>query len=76
MFKIATVVVLLSLFLIFTLQNASPITVDFLIWELQSPRAVVLFLVFFAGLATGVLLTLYRQRSKQKEVTRPPIRYN
>lgn len=76
MLKLASVVVLLSLFLIFIFQNAAPITVDFLVWELQSPRAVVLFLVFIAGLATGVLVMLYSRRNKRESVSRPPIRYS
>ena len=76
MLKLASVVVLLSLFLIFIFQNATPITVDFLVWELQSPQAVVLFLVFFAGLTTGILLMLYLRRNKRKSVEAPPIRYS
>ncbi len=76
MLKLASAVVLLGLFLIFIFQNASLITVDFLVWELQSPQAVVLFLVFFAGFATGMLVMRYSRRNKRKGVSKPPIRYS
>ncbi|MGB3850935.1 MAG: LapA family protein [Tunicatimonas sp.] len=76
MTKLITAVVLLSLFLIFILQNAAPIVVDFLVWEVESPRAMVLFLVFLAGLLTGVLLTLFVRRKRKNTVSAPPIRYS
>ncbi|MGB3776971.1 MAG: lipopolysaccharide assembly protein LapA domain-containing protein [Tunicatimonas sp.] len=76
MAKLITAVVLLSLFLIFILQNAVPIVVNFLAWEIESPRAMVLFLVFLGGLLTGVLLTLFIRRRRKNTVSAPPIRYS
>ena len=76
MAKLITAVVLLSLFLIFILQNAAPIVVNFLAWEIESPRAMVLFLVFLGGLLTGVLLTLFIRRKRKNTVSAPPIRYS
>jgi uncharacterized integral membrane protein len=76
MAKLITAVVLLSLFLIFILQNASPMVVDFLVWEVESPQAMVLFLVFLGGLLTGVLLTLFIRRKRKNTVSAPPIRYS
>ena len=76
MAKLITAVVLLSLFLIFILQNASPIVVNFLVWEVESPQAMVLFLVFLGGLLTGVLLTLFIRRKRKNTVSAPPIRYS
>ncbi len=76
MAKLVTAVVLLSLFLIFILQNAAPIVVNFLVWEIESPRAMVLFLVFLGGLLTGVLLTLFIRRKRKNTVSAPPIRYS
>ncbi len=76
MAKLIAAVVLLSLFLIFILQNASPIVVNFLVWEVESPQAMVLFLVFLGGLLTGVLLTLFIRRKRKNTVSAPPIRYS
>jgi hypothetical protein len=36
----------------------------------------VLFLVFLAGLLTGVLLTLFIRRKRKNTVSAPPIRYS
>lgn len=76
MAKLISVVVLLGLFLIFVVQNAALIVVNFLVWEIESPQAMVLFLVFSAGLLTGILLTLYIRRRKRSTVSAPPIRYS
>lgn len=76
MLKLVSLVALATLFLVFILQNAAPVVVNFLVWEVESPRAVVLFLVFLAGLSSGILLTLYLRRGKKKPVEAPPIRYS
>ena len=76
MLKLVSVVVLLSLFLLFIVQNASTMAVNFFIWEWESSRALVLILVFLTGLATGVLLLLFFRRNKRKPITAPPIRYS
>lgn len=75
MAKLISAIILLILFLIFILQNAALIVVNFLGWEIESPQAMVLFLVFLAGLLTGVLTTLYIRRKKKNTVSAPPIRY-
>ena len=76
MSKLVSVVILLSLFLLFIIQNASRIVVNFLVWEWESSRALVLILIFLVGLTTGVLLMLYLGRHKRKSTTLPPIRYS
>lgn len=76
MAKLVSIIILSTLFLVFILQNAAPIVVNFLVWEVESPRAVVLFLVFLSGLVTGILLMLYLRRSKKKSIEAPPIRYS
>lgn len=76
MLKLVSLVVVATLFLIFILQNAAPVIVNFLVWEIESPRAVVLFLVFLGGLVSGILLMLYLQRSRRKSIGAPPIRYS
>lgn len=76
MIKLISLIALSTLFLIFILQNAAPIVVNFLVWEIESPRAVVLFLVFLGGLTSGILLMLYLRRSKRRSIEAPPIRYS
>lgn len=76
MAKLVSIIILSTLFLVFILQNAAPIVVNFLVWEIESPRAVVLFLVFLSGLVTGILLMLYLRRSKKRSIEAPPIRYS
>ncbi len=76
MAKLVTLIVLATLLLVFILQNAAPVVVNFLVWEIESPRAVVLFLIFLGGLITGILLMLYLNRNKKKSIEAPPIRYS
>ena len=76
MAKLVSAVVLLSVFLLFIFQNASPMEVNFLFWQWEGSRAVVLILLFLAGLATGVLFMLYLGRNKRKSTSLPPIRYS
>ena len=48
---------------IFALQNAVPITVSFLVWQVQSSLALILIMAFIAGLITSFLFnTLTRIR--------------
>lgn len=58
--------VLLSIVLIFIFQNTTRVSVNFLFWHIESSSAVLLFLVFLAGLTVGVLFTLYARRKKTK----------
>lgn len=53
--KLALAVVLAVLVLIFVLQNAEPVGVEFLAWTWTASRAVVLLTVFLVGAAAGWL---------------------
>ncbi len=44
---------LLSLVLIFALQNSESVSVVFLLWEMNLPRALILFVFFLAGFLLG-----------------------
>jgi uncharacterized integral membrane protein len=48
--------VLLLLVLTFVVQNTETLTFDFLFWTFGLPRALMLLVVFIAGVATGLLL--------------------
>jgi lipopolysaccharide assembly protein A len=48
---------------IFALQNAVPVTVSFIVWQVESSLALILIITFIAGLATSFLFnTLTRIR--------------
>jgi uncharacterized integral membrane protein len=51
--KIVLVLILLSLVLIFTFQNATVVEVRFLLWSLKASRVLIIFATFCAGLITG-----------------------
>ena len=68
MLKLTIVIALLTLVVIFILQNTTTVAIDFLFWSLESPRALVFFLLYIAGLGSGVLITLYLQRKKSRRM--------
>ncbi len=54
--------VLVALVLVFTIQNREIVTVEFLLWDLSLPRAVMIFVVFLIGALAGFLLPRSRRR--------------
>lgn len=53
--KLAAAIVLAIIVVLFVLQNADPVGVEFLIWTWTASRALVLLLVFLIGVAVGWL---------------------
>jgi putative membrane protein len=54
---------ILLLIVVFTLQNAEVVTVNFLIWRLSVSRSLMIFMVLIAGIVVGaVLASLARHR--------------
>ena len=51
---------------IFALQNAVPITVSFLFWQVNSSLALVLIMAFIAGLITSFLFNLLAHLKRTK----------
>jgi uncharacterized integral membrane protein len=49
--------------MIFSVQNATPVVISFLIWKFEASLAIVLFLSILAGAFIGVI-TAYRFRMK------------
>jgi putative membrane protein len=61
--KAYTGLALLLLIVIFTLQNAEVVTVNFLIWRLSVSRSLMIFIVLIVGIVVGVALaSLARHR--------------
>ena len=53
--KITVAIALAALVVIFVLQNAEPVGVEFLLWTWTASRAIVLLTVFLIGAAVGWL---------------------
>jgi uncharacterized integral membrane protein len=69
--KLLAATLLLLLLLVFALQNAEPVPVRFLIWEGMVSRALLLLLVFVAGIFAGSIgwgLLAHRWRRRDGSV--------
>ena len=59
--RLIVTMVLFGLIVIFVLQNAATVEVQFLFWSASMPRALLIFLVMVTGMALGwVLRGIYR----------------
>jgi len=61
---IATIIILVFV-VVFTLQNAEFIEVDFLFWNFESSLALVLLITFSLGIITAVLTLLPKMMEKE-----------
>ncbi len=50
--------------LIFVIQNLETVQVNFLLWTVQMPRAVMLVVVFLAGAATAWLIATLKRSDR------------
>ena len=50
--------------LVFVIQNLETVQVNFLLWTVQMPRAVMLLVVFLAGAATAWLFATFRRNGR------------
>ncbi len=63
-------IIILILVVVFTLQNAGDIRVDFLFWNFESSLALVLFITFSLGILASILALLpliIREKPDHKE---------
>jgi len=65
--------ILLTLVLTFVMQNTETVTFNFLFWTFGLPRALLLLVVFIAGLSTGLLLIASRSARRDKDSIKPRI---
>lgn len=49
-------IVLLGLVVLFTVQNIATVELNFFFWSFSMPRAILVFLIFLAGVLTGWIL--------------------
>ncbi len=59
-------VVLTAVIVIFAFQNLYSVGVSFLVWELQTPVALIALVPLLAGLIVGGTVVLVRRRTKAK----------
>ncbi len=53
---IVLVLIIIILIAIFAFQNATPVTVAFLLWKFEASVAVLIFLCALAGVVVGMIL--------------------
>ena len=64
-FAIVTSFILLTLLMIFAVQNAALVQIRFLLWEFEFPRSLLIFLTLLIGIVIGWLTTTaIRHRNK------------
>lgn len=56
------ILVLAGFVIVFVIQNAATVEVDFLVWSVQLPRAIVFFIIFAAGAIIGWLTRYFAAR--------------
>ena len=63
-FAATTAFILLSLLMIFAVQNATVVQIRFLLWEFEFPRSLLIFLTLLIGIVVGWLVTTAMRRRK------------
>jgi putative membrane protein len=61
--KMYTTLFLLALVVIFTVQNATAVTVNFLFWKLEISRSLLIFFVLIIGIIVGWISHSHYQHS-------------
>jgi len=68
----ALVVILIAVAVIFSVQNASPVALSFLLWHFEASLAIVILLTLVTGIVIGMAILSWsrlkraRQRKKEK----------
>ena len=65
--RLIVALVVFLLMLIFAVQNSEVVPVKFLFWSVAMSRAMLLFLVFAAGLGSGWLLRSFLHISSRRQ---------
>jgi uncharacterized integral membrane protein len=66
------IVVLITVVVLFSVQNASPVAVTFLVWKFDASLAIVIFLSLVTGILIGAVITLWARRRPGPKRTPPP----
>jgi len=69
--RLTLVMILLLIVVTFTLQNTELVNIQFLLWNFEISRALLIFLVFTVGVLLGLFTaSLQRHREKRAEAAR------
>lgn len=68
MVTIIFVLLIIALVTAFSVQNALPVKVSFLIWNFEASLAIIIFLTILAGFILGVLITVILRAHKKRPV--------
>lgn len=68
--KLLVALLLAAALVVFTVQNVAVVEVDFLLWRIELPRAVVLFGFLFSGILIGWIVRSFTGW-RTKETRRP-----
>ena len=67
MITLIIVLIIIAVVTVFSIQNAIPVAISFLIWKFEASLAIVLFLSVLAGVVIGVIGgSLFRMKSSKK----------
>ncbi len=58
--------ILLALFVVFVLQNMASVTVNFLVFEVSMPRAILLSVTLLIGILIGIIIPFGSLRERKK----------
>lgn len=67
MINIIIAIIIILIVSIFSVQNAAPVAISFLVWQFQASLAIIIFLCVLSGIIIGAVLTmLFRIKRKRK----------
>jgi len=68
---IVLLLVIIILVSVFSVQNAVPVTLSFILWRFEASLAIVIFLSVITGLITGIIIAILvrRKLSANKETS-------
>jgi len=59
MAAILIVLIVIAVVTIFSVQNANPVTISFLVWKFEASLAIVVFLVLMVGIIIGATIASF-----------------
>ena len=64
--KLIVALCLVLLIILFTIQNAEIVTIQFLFWKLSVSRVLMIFFVFTIGVAVGWITSIWSRHRRSK----------
>ena len=66
-YKIIIGLIIITLFAVFTLQNAEAVPVNFLLWSISVSLCIVVLVALFLGVIIGLFLSFLNNKKKLKQ---------